>query len=72
MRGQTCLHNKRFDVELTTATFQNGTGFKFDTNSVLTLSQSMICDSLWPGCVFILSFYRFHSNSVFAELRFGL
>jgi hypothetical protein len=24
---------------------------RFDTNSVLTVSQSMICDALWPGSV---------------------
>jgi hypothetical protein len=41
--------------KLTTATpFQKGTGFRFDTKSVLTLFQRMLCDALSPGCVLSL------------------
>jgi len=40
-----------FRMTLTGNNVQNGTGFKFDTNSVLWFSQSMICDALWQGSV---------------------
>ena len=59
--------------KLTTATpFQKGTGFRFDTKSVLTLSQSMVCDALWTGCVLSLPLPGSTLTPFCSEHRSGL